>query len=78
MSSNYPPGVSENTYGAPWNDISFGIAVEVKLEFSFTVPGPRSKADLDEVKQEYIKEVMAKIKDLDCEYKIRDINVEDY
>ena len=33
MVSNYPPGVSDNTFSAPWNDI------EKEIEFCITVNG---------------------------------------
>lgn len=31
MSSNYPPGVSQHTFGAPWNDITFEFSVGVDV-----------------------------------------------
>ena len=41
--SNYPPGVSENTYGAPWNDIEIEKQVEVTIKcvISTSISGPQ-------------------------------------
>ena len=41
--NNYPPGVSENTYSAPWNDIDIEKEVEVTIKcvISTSIPGPQ-------------------------------------
>lgn len=41
--NNYPPGVSENSYGAPWNDIEIEREVEVTIKcvISTSIPGPQ-------------------------------------
>ena len=43
MSSNYPSGISESTYGAPWNVIEIEKEVEITLKcvVSTTISGPR-------------------------------------
>ena len=46
MSSNLPPGVSENTYGAPWNDEDFEFTLEVTIGGS--IQGPLSQEEYDE------------------------------
>lgn len=50
MSSNYPPGVNDNTYGAPWNVIEIEKEVEITLKcvVSTTISGPRALNNEDE------------------------------
>lgn len=45
MSSNLPPGVSENTFSAPWNDEEFEFTLEVTIGGS--IQGPLSKEEYD-------------------------------
>lgn len=46
MSSNLPPGVSENTFGAPYNDEEFEFTLEVTIGGS--LQGPLSEEEYDE------------------------------
>ena len=41
--SNYPPGVSDSSFGAPWNDIEIEREVEVTIKcvISTSVSGPQ-------------------------------------
>lgn len=60
MSSNYPPGVSSGTYGAPWNDEEFEFEMEVtiKVRGGISKAGPASYSD-----SEIIADVEKMIKD---------------
>lgn len=44
---NYPLGVSDNTYGAPWNDIEIEKEIEITLNcvVSFSFLGPQKITD---------------------------------
>lgn len=57
MSSNYPPGVSENTFGAPWNSREFEF--EFKIVCSGELDGPLSEEDYEEIVKE-IKNIVRK------------------
>ena len=37
MDNNLPPGVSNNTFGAPWNNIEREIKIEMSFSFNTTV-----------------------------------------
>lgn len=72
--SNYPPGCSDSTYGAPWNDEEFEREVEVVLKSYITVSfkGPASIDEEEIVKavKEQVREDLSKIN-----YDIEDIIV---
>lgn len=36
--NNYPPGVSDNTFGAPYNDIDYDFTLIVRCSTSFRGP----------------------------------------
>lgn len=43
MSSNLPPDLTENSYGAPWNDIDGEFDIFIKVRVGVSVKGPLSK-----------------------------------
>lgn len=62
--SNYPPGVSDSTYGAPWNDVEIEreVVIVLKTTMSVSFPGPDDIDDdtiLESIK-EVIKEDLQK------------------
>lgn len=64
MASNYPPGVSEGTYGAPWNDEQFCVDLTIKMTVPFTLNGPLGESRGEAMKMgmedviEQIREVL--------------------
>ena len=63
MSSNYPPGVSDNTFGAPWNDEEFNFAF--KIYCSGSVNGPLSSEDYKEKVCEIKSEIEKQLNEID-------------
>lgn len=75
--NNYPPGVSDSTYGAPWNDVEIEKEVTITLKSFITTsfPGPAQIEDsqvLESIK-EIVKEDLKKTSE---DYEIIDIEVE--
>ena len=64
MASNYPPGVSDSTFGAPWNDIEIEkevvITLKTTLQVSFQGPAQISDEQILEAMKEVIKEDLKK------------------
>lgn len=77
--NNYPDGVSNSTYGAPWNDIEEEVSEEVVLsiEGGIYMPGPLSKHDIESCIQAEKDELYREIEDVlnkyipDFEFKIK-------
>ena len=48
--SNYPPGVTDNTFDAPWNEIEIEKEVEVTIKcvISTSVSGPQKLSNEEE------------------------------
>lgn len=57
--NNLPPGVSNSTYGAPWNDVE--IELEVTISLGTSIPGPLLGEELDMTISEYKSEVIKEI-----------------
>ena len=72
--SNYPPGVSDSTYGAPWNDVDVEVDVEVVLTTTVivTVPGPGKSINEDEINKCAIDIVKEEVSNLET-YDIKEI-----
>lgn len=68
--SNYPPGCSHDTYGAPWNEIEIEkeVTVVVKTTVHLSFPGPDKidQEDINEAVKEQINEDFRKM-DYDIE-----------
>lgn len=67
--SNYPLGVSDSSFGAPWNDIEIEKEVEVTLKcvISTSIPGPRRITE--EEKEEIIESI--------CRDRLKEIDIID-
>lgn len=61
MTSNYPPGVSDSTFGSPWNEQEFEFTLEVT--FGGTIQGPTSLDDFNEQVAQIMKDTMKNIND---------------
>ena len=48
--SNYPPGVSDSSFGAPWNELEIEREVEVTIKcvISTSVSGPQKLSNEEE------------------------------
>jgi len=49
MSSNYPPGVSSSTFGAPWNDEEKEFEFYIKVSGTLVTNGPLLSSERDDV-----------------------------
>lgn len=63
MSSNLPPGCSDNEYGAPWNDVEFKF--ELKVQCSGSMKGPVNNVTYMNNIREAIQETIEAIKKID-------------
>lgn len=63
MSSNYPTGVSDNTYGAPFNDEEFEF--ELKVQCSGSMNGPVDNVTYINNIRETVQETIEAIKRID-------------
>lgn len=63
MSSNYPPGVSGNTFGAPWNDEEYDCTLIVHCSTSFK--GPLSSSDYQDEVNDFVNEIIKNIELID-------------
>ena len=70
MSSNLPPGVSENIFGAPYNDEEFEFSILVT--FAGCVQGPLSQEEYDNEVADIKKECMEQLLKLDFVEHIRE------
>lgn len=61
--SNYPPGVSENTFGAPWNTEDYECVFKVYVSTSFD--GPLSREDYRDEVQRFVKEIESQLLKID-------------
>lgn len=66
MNSNYPPGVTDSTYGAPFNDEVY----EFSIECSGVVQGPLNKEDYDKIVSDIKKEVADAIRNIINDFEI--------
>lgn len=73
--SNYPPGVSDSTYGAPWNNIEEEreVIITLKTIINVSLPGPSEYSEEDIL--ESIKEIVES--EIPGEYEILDIESEE-
>ena len=77
MASNYPPGVSDGTYGAPFNDEQFCVDLTIKITVPFTLNGPLGDSRGEAMKMgmedvvEQIKEILeaADVEDIEIIHK---------
>jgi hypothetical protein len=60
---NYPPGVSQNTWGAPWNDEEIDLGEEFVLAMYGTllIPGPTSNENKQEAKYKELQNLKEEI-----------------
>jgi hypothetical protein len=47
--SNYPAGVSDSTYGAPWNEEEQDFEFTIKVKGTLYTDGPLPQSELDEI-----------------------------
>ena len=76
--SNYPPGVSDSTYGAPWNDVEEEreVTITLKVITSVSFPGPSQPSE-EEVLESIKKIVEEDLKKTSEDYEIVDIESEE-
>lgn len=60
---NYPPNVSDNTFGAPFNDIEYDCIFVVHCSTSFN--GPLSHDDLKDQIDDFTSEIKKRIMKID-------------
>lgn len=64
--NNYPPGVGNSTYGAPFNDIEVEAEVEVSLSLSISLQGPdpeyadKARQELNRIVKEELVSLLSK------------------
>lgn len=75
MSSNLPPGVDNNTYGAPWNDEQFCVEVTMKMVIPFSLYGPVKGEALEEAGEEGADDAIDQVKGLLTTLEIEDIEI---
>ena len=72
MSSNYPPGCSANTFGAPWNEVEKEIEFCINVRGIISIDKPVNKLYeleiLHDVKEEVRKELLSRLNDIYPEY----------
>lgn len=77
MSNNYPTGVSDSTYGAPWNDVEIEETVIITLKAFITTSFPGPTQIEDELVLKSIKSIIEEdLKKTSEDYEIVDIEVE--
>lgn len=75
--SNLPPGVSDSTFGAPWNDEEFGGVITLKVYVAGYVQGPNaSKESLEAALTELDLEIHRKLSTLSIVSEIDTISKE--
>jgi hypothetical protein len=77
--SNYPPGVSDSTYGAPWNDIEIDktviITLKVNIITSFqSFQGP-DKIETEQILNSIKSIIKEDLKNTSEDYEIIDIEL---
>lgn len=71
MLNNYPFGLSENSYGAPWNDEEFEFTLEVTIGGS--LEGPLSQEEYDAQVATIAEEAKKQINTIDNVIHIRQV-----
>jgi hypothetical protein len=61
MSSNYPPGVSEQTADAPWNDNTREVLVKACISKYITVPVNLTDEEISEIHSEEHENLMKEL-----------------
>lgn len=78
MNSNYPPGVSSSSFGAPWNEVEEEFEFTIKVNGTLTTDGPLPNEELDEIFYQLLKYEKEQIldtlnKNFPYEFEIEDI-----
>lgn len=76
--SNYPPGVSDSTYGAPWNNVEEEreVTITLKAVISTSFPGPSQYSE-EKVLESIKKIIEEDFKKTSEDYEIIDIESEE-
>jgi len=64
MTSNYPPGIDDRTFGAPYNDEQFCLELTVKMVVPFTLAGPIAKVHEKDAIQEGVDSVIEQVREI--------------
>jgi len=75
MLSNYPPGVSEHTEDAPWNQNTQEVLVEACITKFITIPSDITAEELSEVYDEENENLIKELLHGDYEIDYLSINV---
>lgn len=74
MLSNYPPGVSEQTTDAPWNENTREVLVKACISKYITVPVNATDEEISEINEDEYENLMSEL--LSGDYEIDYLSIE--